>query len=149
MPKCQLVMQKNVQGHRIASVCKQTYDASCKATCKCASLVMPPATMRGRSWGVRGLEAALPFALPVAELPRGTEIWRLQNIGSFRTSSAGMASTLSKRWGRKALQAVTYPVSLASNCRQMLTVLKRIVAPYAKAQAVLLELGCHGGPVVM
>ena len=29
MPKCQLGMQKNVQGHRIASVCKQTYDASC------------------------------------------------------------------------------------------------------------------------
>ena len=28
MPKCQLGMQKNVQGHRIASVCKQTYDAS-------------------------------------------------------------------------------------------------------------------------
>ena len=30
MPKCQLGMQKNVQGHRIASVCKQTYDASCR-----------------------------------------------------------------------------------------------------------------------
>ena len=29
MPKCPLGMQKNVQGHRIASVCKQTYDASC------------------------------------------------------------------------------------------------------------------------
>ena len=29
MPKCQLGMQRNVQGHRIASVCKQTYDASC------------------------------------------------------------------------------------------------------------------------
>ena len=29
MLKCQLGMQKNVQGHRIASVCKQTYDASC------------------------------------------------------------------------------------------------------------------------
>ena len=28
MPKCQLGMQKIVQGHRIASVCKQTYDAS-------------------------------------------------------------------------------------------------------------------------
>ena len=27
MPKCQLGMQKIVQGHRIASVCKQTYDA--------------------------------------------------------------------------------------------------------------------------
>ena len=32
MPKCQLGMQKNVQGHRIASVCKQTYDASCILT---------------------------------------------------------------------------------------------------------------------
>ena len=29
MPKCQLGMQENVQGHRIASVCKQTYDANC------------------------------------------------------------------------------------------------------------------------
>ena len=29
MPKGQLGMHNNVQSHRIASVCKQTYDASC------------------------------------------------------------------------------------------------------------------------
>ena len=95
----------------------------CKATCK---------------W--RGLEVVLSLALPVAELlvaelPRGTEIWRLKNIGSFRTSSIGMALVVSKRWGCKALTAVTYPASLAGNCRQlMLTVLKRMVAPYANAR---------------
>ena len=33
------------------------------------------------------------------------------------------------------MKAVTYPVSLAGNCRQlMLTVLKRMVAPYANAR---------------
>ena len=92
---------------------------------------------------MRGLEVALPFALPVAELPRGTVIWRLKNIGSFRASSAGMASILSKRRGCKALKAVTYPVSLAGNCRQlMLTVLKRMVAPYANARV----WGVQSGP---
>lgn len=40
----------------------------CKATCKHASLVILAASMRGRSWGVRGLEAVLPLVLPVAEL---------------------------------------------------------------------------------
>ena len=29
MPKGQLGMHNNDQGHRIVSVCKQTYDASC------------------------------------------------------------------------------------------------------------------------
>ena len=84
---------------------------------------------------MRGLESALPLALPVAELLRGTEIWRLKNVGPLRTSSTGMASTLSKRWGCKALKAVTYSVSLAGNCRLlMLTVLKRMAAPYANAR---------------
>ncbi|DBA84922.1 TPA: hypothetical protein ACH3X1_005933 [Trebouxia sp. C0004] len=46
-----------------------------------------------------------------------------------------MALILSKRWGRKALKARTYPASLTGNCRQpMLIVLKRMVAPYASAR---------------
>ena len=59
-----------------------------------------------------------------------------KNSGSFKMSSAGMALIWCKRWGCKALKAVTFPLSLAGNCIQlMLTVLiqKRMVAPYAKA----------------
>ncbi len=32
---CQLGMHNNVQGHRSANVCKQTYDASCTCTVRC------------------------------------------------------------------------------------------------------------------
>ena len=39
MPKCQLGDAEKVQGHRIASVCKQTYDASCNAEGKVVGTV--------------------------------------------------------------------------------------------------------------
>ena len=94
---------------------------------------------------MRGLEVVLSSALPIAELPRGTQICLLKNSGSFKMSSVGMALTWCKRWGCKALKAVTYPLSLAGNCIQpMLTVLKRMVAPYAKARVCgALEQACY------
>ena len=63
MPKGQLGMHNNVQSHRIASVCKQTYDGSCIAMIICHGHSYLHAT--SITFGIQAIAIAIAIALPL------------------------------------------------------------------------------------